>query len=472
MLDLYHATRDDLVRLILAQQDLLAAQERRLAALEAQAAEARTTIVQLTERLGALAGRNGDDPLARPPSGMPGLKATEPPARERRPRRQRARGAGRLRMAPTARVAHALAACPNCGAPLAGGTIKRTREVIELPPPAVVVTEHVYLERRCPDCGRRCVPGPELHGVVAGRGRLGNRLVGLIAVLREEARLPFAAIRSLLRTLYGLEVSVGALVGAVHRVAAAGVAALAEVRTAIRASPVLHADETGWREDGRNGYVWTFSTPEARLFVRDTREKRVLTETVGEHFGGVLVSDFYGAYTGYEGRHQYCWAHLLRDVRAAVADHPADERVRGWALQVEACFTQARSAMTADAATRAQAAHRVRAALTACCAPWLAPEPVAPAPPVAAAHRRLCQRISRYLPELLTFLTDPAVPPTNNAAERSLRPLVVSRKISGGTRSPRGTQTKLTLASLFGTWRLQGRNPFDACCALLASPQL
>ena len=70
------------------------------------------------------------------------------------------------------------------------------------------------------------------------------------------------------------------------------------------------------------------------------------------------------------------------------------------------------------------------------------------------------------------FVTDPAVPPTNNAAERSLLPLVVSRKISGGTRSARGTRTKMTLASLFGTWRAQDRNPFDECRTLLSSPQL
>jgi N-acetylmuramic acid 6-phosphate (MurNAc-6-P) etherase len=69
------------------------------------------------------------------------------------------------------------------------------------------------------------------------------------------------------------------------------------------------------------------------------------------------------------------------------------------------------------------------------------------------------------------FVTNPTVPATNNAAERSLRPLVTSRKISGGTRSPHGTQTKMTLASLFGTWRVQGRNPLLACRELLATPQ-
>jgi transposase len=470
MLDLYHATRDELIRTILAQQDLLAAQERRLATLEAQLTEAQATIARLTAQLGALTATDDDAPRGGTPTGMPGLKPTEAPAREKAPRRKRAHGAARHRMTPTARVVHALATCPDCGAPLAGGTVKRTREVIELPAPTVSVTEHVYLERRCPDCGKRCLPQPELAGIVAGQSRLGNRLVSLIAVLREQARLPFATIQTLLATLYGLELSVGALVGAVQRVATAGKRAVTALKAAIRASPVVHADETGWREDGHNGYVWTFSTPAARLFVHDTREKRVLTETLGDAFAGVLVSDFYGAYTGYDGQHQYCWAHLLRDIQELAADHPADARLQGWAGQVQSCFARAQAALTMDTAPRARDAQQVRADLVACCAPWLPTAAEVPDPPVLAAHRRLCQRITRSLPELLTFLTETGVPPTNNAAERSLRPLVVSRKISGGTRSDQGSQTKMTLASLFGSWRLQRVNPFAACQELLATP--
>ena len=80
--------------------------------------------------------------------------------------------------------------------------------------------------------------------------------------------------------------------------------------------------------------------------------------------------------------------------------------------------------------------------------------------------------MARYLGELLTFVGDPAVPADNNAAERGLRPLVTQRKISGGTRSPQGTTTAMALAALFGTWRLQGVNPFTACRSLLTSPQL
>ena len=98
----------------------------------------------------------------------------------------------------------------------------------------------------------------------------------------------------------------------------------------------------------------------------------------------------------------------------------------------------------------------------------------------SATPSRLCRRIERHLKslprtgygELFVFVTEPEAPSDNNAAERSLRHLVVSRKISGGTRSERGTDSKMTLASLFGTWRAQGPNPLHACRQLLLSPQL
>ena len=84
-----------------------------------------------------------------------------------------------------------------------------------------------------------------------------------------------------------------------------------------------------------------------------------------------------------------------------------------------------------------------------------------------APMRVLCQRVERFLPELFTFVAEPRASADNNAAERSLRPTVVSRKISGGTRSPEGSNTKSVLASLFGTWRLRGRNPYQALNSIL-----
>ena len=104
---------------------------------------------------------------------------------------------------------------------------------------------------------------------------------------------------------------------------------VAQIQAQVRASPVVHGDETGWRENGRNGYVWTFSTPTARLFVRGSRAGSVVDAALGAAFAGVLVSDFYAAYDHVPTAKQRCWAHRVsrslraagdrREVRAAVA---------------------------------------------------------------------------------------------------------------------------------------------------------
>jgi transposase len=463
MLDLYHATRDELIQLVHQQRAITTEQARQMTVLQAEVAELRAVLATLTTQLGLVDAPSEDDDSPRgTPARMPGLKPVQAPERPARQRKRRAKGAGRTRMTATTRVVHALTACPACGAPLAGGTLKRTREVIELPPPRVVVTEHAYLDRRCPDGGKRCVPTPDLGGAVTGQGRFGHGVTSLITVLREEARLPVRVIQTLLATLTGLHLSVGAVIGATARVAVRAQAVVTDLQQAIRASPVVHVDETGWREAGRNGYIWTFSTPQERLFVHGSRARAMVDQVLGETFAGVVVSDFYTAYTTDDRTHQYCWAHLLRDLHELVDQHPDTPTVQGWARAVHAVFVTAQTGATGSPAQRRHVRTQVEVALKQLCTPWR---------DTRTPQTTLCARILRHLESLFVFVTEPTVPATNNAAERSLRHLVISRKISGGTRSVSGTRTKMTLASLLGTWRLQRINPYLACRDLLASPQ-
>ena len=473
MIDLKDASRDDLIRLVVTQHETIARQESVITAQQARIVALEATVAQLTERVNrllatveTLQAERERDGTGRP-QGMSGLKLTHATSRPAKgARKQREQVCVRRRMEPTRQVIHALDACPQCGAPLVGGSIKRRREVIEIPVVAAVVTEHLFVERCCPDCRTRHTPTVDLAGEVIGKQRFGIGLVSLIATLRAEARLPMATIQWYLATVHHLRISVGAIAEAIQQVARAAAGNVARIRAAIQGSPVAHMDETGWREDGVNGYAWVCATPEAVCFVRGNREAAMVETLLGEAFGGVLVSDFYAGYSPHPGVKQKCWAHLLREVHDLRAAHADDAAVGAWAAGVHDVYLRAvawtREHGGASDRERQAASGQFMQELAAVAGPYREAQ---------VPHRRLSARITKHLHELFVFVVEPAVPPDNNQAERDLRHLVMSRKISGGTRSAAGSDAMMTLASLFGTWRTRGENPFTACRTLLLSPQ-
>jgi hypothetical protein len=442
-MDPYEAlTREQLLALVRAQVASLAELQATLKRLEARIAE--------LERRGEKGG----------PRGMPGLQPTAPerpvPPKPRTPRTQ---GFARPRALPTQTVDHALDQCPGCGTTLGGGSVKRTREVIELAPSPVQVIAHQFIERTCPLCRRRCTPSVDLGEQVVGQQRLGLGLVSRIVTLREVGRLPVRTIQWYLQTFHDLHLGLGTITSLSQRVARAADADVRAIRDQIRASPAVYADETGWRTDGRNGYIWTFSTPQARYFLHGRRTKDMVDTALGPDFDGVLLSDFYAAYTHYPGLKQRCWAHLLREIHDLRQMFPDDAALGAWAEAVHALFVEARDTVYPTPEQRALAAGRYRQRLLDLVRP-VAADPDSPA-------RQLSARLERFIGDLFVFVTEPGVAPTNNLAERSLRPLVTRRKISGGSRSSAGTEATMALASLFGTWLLQEQNPYTACRGLL-----
>jgi transposase len=438
--------RNQLLALVRAQATSVAELTATLKRLEAR--------IQELERRGEKGG----------PRGMPGLKpsaASHPPAPPN-PRKPRTQGFARPRAVPTATVDHALAQCPACGTTLGGGSVKRTREVIELSPTPVQTIMHRFIERVCALCRRRVTPSADLRDQVVGQQRLGLGLISRIVTLREVGRLPVRTIQWYLQTFHNLHLSVGTITSLSQRVARAAEANVLAIRDQIRASPAVYADETGWRTDGHNGYIWTFSTPQARYFVHGRRTKDMVDTALGPDFDGVLLSDFYAAYTHYPGLKQRCWAHLLREIHDLRQVFPDDPALATWAEAVHALFVEARDTVHATPERRAVAARMYHQRLLDLVRP-VAADPEAPA-------RQLSARLERFIGDLFVFVTEPGVAPTNNLAERSLRPLVTRRKISGGSRSPAGTEATMGLASLFGTWQLQDQNPYTACHDLLSQP--
>lgn len=444
----------------------------RLAALEAEDARLRAELAALHGEGAPPSGAGAAAPAPDPPPPArrrpPGwVKANVVVLARRRPRTPRPPAPGRRREVPDRIVVHAPAVCPDCGQALRGGRLVGRRQVVDLPPVRAEVVEHQARQRRCRGCGwvgRGAMP--DLGAQVGPHRRFGWGVAAWAATLRTKLRLPLRQVRWLLGRLWGLRLSLGALQGLLAGAAHAGRAAYDALLAEARAGPVVHVDETGWREDGRNGYVWTVSTPTVRVFhYTRSRAGAVAQRLLGEDGAAAVVSDFYGGYDSLARRQQRCWAHLLRDIADLVEAHPDDPNPARWAKAVRRVYAKAAAwaaRATADGVRpilRERVADRFAAALVDVCRQ-----------PAGAPQATLCQRIARYRTDLFTFVADPAVPPTNNAAERALRPLVVARKVSGGTRSRRGSQTRMVLQSLVATWDLRGLDPVAEFLALLAAP--
>lgn len=163
--------------------------------------------------------------------------------------------------------------------------------------------------------------------------------------------------------------------------------------------------------------------------------------------------------------------HFLRDVHDLKEKDPHEEPLLTWAASLKALYEQAVTWVEQGAdlnlpprqqqQLRVAQQHVFEQQLLALCRPFVG---------TTTPQRTLGERVVRFLPELLVFVAVPGVPSHNTLAERSIRPLVIARKISGGSRSPKGSETRMGLASLFGTWVAQHLNPFHQCLAALTLP--
>jgi len=439
------ASREELLAII----DALRAQ---LVALLAEVEALQTRVSELEAENAQLRGKGST-----PPSWVKAHR----PKRAKQPRKHRHQAFVRRREPPTEIREHAVETCPDCGRQLTGGSVHRSRQVIEIIPAQVQIVEHQFIGRRCGVCGKRVLPQRSAAELgVVGKHRFGVNIQSLAALLHISYRLPISMIRRFFREVHGLQISAGEIVALAEGVAAAGTDEVEAIRTAVLASSAVCSDETGWREAGRNGYLWGFATSTHRYFrYRHSRARAVAEGVFGEGFAGTIVSDFYSAYNQLPGGHQRCWAHLLRDLHQLREEHA---EVTEWVEAIHTVYQQATSFTDPRQKARRQAAARFERELARLARPH---RKRADAP-----QRVLAERIYRFRGELFTFVADPRVPATNNLVERSLRPPVIARKISGGTRSEAGSQTRTSLMSIFGTWAAQNKDLLASCKALLLRP--
>jgi hypothetical protein len=327
--------------------------------------------------------------------------------------------------------------CPDCGGPLESkGLVRRTvRDLEPLRRQAIVY----QLQRHyCPRCRwRRTARAP---GVLP-RLLLGNRLLAHVAVQHYVQGVTLGQLEGQVGVGYGT------LVGAMHQLARRLEPVLPRLVAAYRRAPVRHADETGWRTDGRNGYAWLFGTERVSVFrFRGSRSAQIAQQVLGtRRLRGVLVVDRYHAYNRAPCALQYCYAHLLRDVQALEKEFPESAEV---ARFVGALAPLLARAMALRGLSLSAAAFRREAAQTR--------RQIQAVTATRAQHPGI-QKIQDVFREkakrLYHWAKDRAVPADNNRAERELRPLVIARKISFGSQSEAGARTREVLMSVLHTLR-------------------
>ena len=331
--------------------------------------------------------------------------------------------------------------CPDCGTTLEDKGTK-TRTVMDCQPVRMKKVLYHLQRKRCPKCKKLISARPP--GVLA-KCLYSNQLLAYVAV----QHYIYGNTLGQIEKQTGIGYS--SLVDAMHQLSKRLKDVPKALIEAYRNSAVKHADETGWRTDGNNGYAWLFCTPEISIFrVRKTRSASVPKEVFGEKgVHGVLVVDRYNGYNKMPCSIQYCYAHLLRTVKDLEKDFPENAEIKSF---VEALAPQLANAMSlrtldiTDKQFKRQAA-KIKAAIINIT------NRQARHPAIQKVQDVFREKAER----LYHWADDRSIPADNNLAERELRPLVIARKVSFGSQSDAGARTREILMTVLHT--LKKRTP-------------
>ena len=352
--------------------------------------------------------------------------------------------------------------CPHCGSDdlTPEGTFHEHIQEDIVVKPQTVVTKYVHAEAFCPRCNRSVVQ--------AGPDEIPNAPIGPAAkstagYLRYDIGIPYRKAQRILEDLFGLSCVPASLVGFDNKAAEKGEPLYNDVREKIRVSPVVHADETSWRNDGNGFYVWFAGNDDLAFFHIDRHRSADAAKAVfGDNFDGTLVRDRYAAYNGIGLDWQACLAHIITNAKDIGREHallPTREQDRAVTLFCDQVIDFCAGACGVGQKLKSGEI------------PW---------EDAANIEKRLirelgtiCKKPLRFKPaetlrsylvgpeqeHLFTFLRIPGVPPTNNHAEQSLRHMVIFRKVCFGTRSDSGIKTHSIIPTLIQTARRQGVHP-------------
>jgi transposase len=436
----------------LAERDaVIAAQAATIARLEALVATLTARVADLEAQLRQNSSNSSKPPSSDPPSAP--TRSTDKPTGRKPGGQPGHKGTSRARRVPDHVVDHRPPACKDCGGTLTGEDPEpQIHQVTEIPPVRAEVTEHRLHTLRCAGCGT-CTTAtlpPEVP-----RGAFGPRLVAFVALLTGVYALGKRAAATLTNDWFGAQMAVGSVTACEQAVSAALATPVKDAHEHVEAQPVVHADETSWREARRTAWLWVAATAMVTVFLIQAKRGQDAARRLLGRFAGILVSDRWNAYNPWSiDRRQLCWAHLLRHWQLFAEWPVATTREIGLALRAEtqqmfAWWHKVRDGTMARAEFQTQMAP-LRARVEA-----LLRRGVETASPKPAA---MCREILKLAPALWTFVDVAGIEPTNNHAERQIRRGVLWRKRSFGTHSAAGSRFAERILTTAATLRQQRRN--------------
>ena len=329
--------------------------------------------------------------------------------------------------------------CPQCGSPFVDKGYTE-RLVMESHPLRAEPLIYWLPKRYCPKCRRTFQPSAP--GVLP-KNLYGNQLMANAAVMHYLHGIPLG------RVCEQLQANAGSLIECFHRMAHLFASIFPKLIEAYRQSPVKHADETGWRTDGINGYVWLFATETISLFLfRQTRSGKVPQAVLGNHpLPGILVVDRYAGYNQAPCPLQYCYAHLLRVVQDLEKEFPDSEEVKTFVSVMAPLLATAMSLrhQPISEVEFYQKAAETKAQIVV----------AVEAPALHLGIRRIQDLFRDNAHRLYHWTQNRQIPAENNLAERDLRPTVIARKVSFGSASDAGAHTRGTLMSILYSLKKQ-----------------
>jgi transposase len=361
---------------------------------------------------------------------------------------------------------------PNrCPYPECQGDVERVRLVeqlqTDLPPVRPIVREFRIEIGRCTCCGKRVQPRHPLQAsdaLGAASSTLGANVLGLGTLLNKEYGLGWKKVATLIETAFGLKASPSTYCRAALRVGDRIEPTADAIVDSLRESPVVSPDETGWRTGGHKRWLWAFTTPVLTVYaIAASRGFDVAASVLGEGFDGALVRDGWAPYRSFdEAVHQTCLGHLLRRCRSIL-----DSAQRGAARFAHGVRRVLKGAIElrdrADELTEHGFAS-LRGKLEAQFDRLLSWNPT------YEPNARLAKHLRNEREAVFTFLYVEGVEPTNWEAEQAIRPAVLARKLSGGSRTDRGATVHARLLTVLRSAKQQGRDPFALLVEAFHSP--